>query len=306
MEREYERILELMKQRRDLENKVFEEAKAHVSEVANNVQPAMATSGMAQKELDSFNEMHKEDVAKYNEFYSLLSKKVADKIDALPMNGMASFAELTRQTIMYDMEHEDSRLFKIFNNVVKNIESKDYYLDYSKYEGMDAGLPYNFEFVKASGSNPSQEELNYVELSNMDNLVVKRMVELFDKLPMGVPSKTVFDVPVETPNTFYKLLKSNIIEILDIDMQYLMKCIYDCLKYKEYYLDYSKLSNNNDYDWYIKNKPELVFVKVNDPKKNYDNAQSEAVSGLQKSVEEFKKLNDELGINNNSQNNGQF
>ena len=71
-------------------------------------------------------------------------------------------------------------------------------------------------------------------------------------------------------------------------MNDLIECIYDCLRYRDYYLDFSKYYNE-EYQWYIKNKPTLNFIKINDPEKNY--------LTIQKHIDEVKekaaKLNEE-------------
>ena len=216
---------------------------------------------------------YKEEIQEYNNYYSILSKKVADRIDAMPIDTWSSYIELTKQALL---EMYSQKMFTIFNKVIENIDKKDYYLDYSKYDELDVGLPYSLEFIKLNRFNKVfDDEIanDNVELSYIDKHIIQKVTEVIDNLPLG------------TTNTFIKVFEDNIINILDLDMNYLTSQIYDCLKYRDYCLDYMSRYGKEEYKWFANNKPYLTFTKINDPNNNYATKNKE----IDKIKADFKK-----------------
>lgn len=277
MEREFEKKLDIIKQRNILEQNVYDE-KASKTSTDESIKEK-------QKELDDYNDKYKEEIQEYNNYYSILSKKVADRIDAMPIDTWSSYIELTKQALL---EMYSQKMFTIFNKVIENIDKKDYYLDYSKYDELDVGLPYSLEFIKLNRFNKVfDDEIanDNVELSYIDKHIIQKMTEVIDNLPLG------------TTNTFIKVFEDNIINILDLDMNYLTSQIYDCLKYRDYCLDYMSRYGKEEYKWFANNKPYLTFTKINDPDNNYATKNKEIdkiKADFEKSEKEAEKYKERL------------
>lgn len=258
MERDYEKILEIIKKRKELEKKVIEENEEFLKNISDHINSVNILKSERKKELENFDEIYRDDIKKYDEFYLNLSKKIVDKIDNMELNTRNSFAELTKEIIIENLNNDYSKMFDIFNKTLKYIENKEYYLDYLKYDDLDVGLPYLLEFIKLNKLdyiNDKDEETN-IGLPDICNYIAKKMVLLIDEMPIG------------TADVFHNILKSNILYLAEIDMLYLMKHIYDCLKYRNYYLNFNTHIKKG-IKWYIENKPYLTFIKTDDPVENY-------------------------------------
>ena len=265
MEREFEKRLNIINQRDILKQNAYNEK---ISKTSTD-----ESIKEKQKELDEFNDKYKEEIQEYNNYYSILSKKIADKIDAMPLDTWSSYVEITKETLL---EIYSPKMFNIFNNVIENINEKEYYLDYSKYDELDVGLPYSLDFIKLDKVNKVLDDEitnDNVELSYIDKHIIEKMTEVIDNLPIG------------TTNTFIRVFEDNIINILNLNMYYLMEQIYECLKYRDYFLDFTSRYGNEEYEWFSKNKPYLTFTKINDPNNNY----ATKTKGIDKIKDDFEE-----------------